>query len=135
MGRCRGAEVPGTGAWGFGGRRSSCLTDAARLSDVVEGPEQVTPQLLDVDEVVHHGVGEVHPVVQVDGVALGPPEGHVERSCLTCQDLGESGCTTWSGWGVSGALLPLQASEPSGLPHSLRLVDKMQGAYSDPDFR
>lgn len=82
--------MPGTGAWGFRGRWSSCLTDAARLSDVIEGPEQVTPQLLDVDEVIHHGVGEVHQVVQVDGVALGPPEGHVECSCLTCQDLGES---------------------------------------------
>ena len=31
--------------------------------------------------------------------------------------------------------MPLQASEPSGLPHSLRLVDRMQDAYSDSDFR
>lgn len=82
--------MPGTGAWGFRGRWSSCLTNAARLGDAIEGPEQVTPQLLDVDEVIHHGVGEVHQVVQVDGVALGPPEGHIERNCLTCQDLGES---------------------------------------------
>lgn len=39
------------------------------------------------------------------------------------------------GWEVLGALMPLQASEPSGLPHSLRLVDKTQDAYSDPNFR
>ena len=82
--------MPGTGAWEFRGRWSSCLTDAARLGDVIEGPEQVTPQLLDVGEVVHHGVGEIHQIVQVDGVALGPLEGHIERSCLTCQDSGEN---------------------------------------------
>lgn len=102
----RGAEVAGTRAWGFGERRSSCLTDAARLGDVVEGPEQVTPQLLDVDEVIHHGVGEVHQVVQVDGVALGPLESHVKRSCLTCQDLGESqGAPPSLGvWGFRGTV-------------------------------
>ena len=82
--------MPGTGAWEFRGRWSSCLTDAARLGDVIEGPEQVTPQLLDVGEVVHHGVGEIHQIVQVNGVALSPLEGHVERSCLTCQDSGEN---------------------------------------------
>lgn len=61
------------------------LTNAAGLGDFVECPEQVASQLLDIDEVVEHGVGEVHQVVQVDGVALGPPEGHVEGSRLTCQ--------------------------------------------------
>lgn len=59
------------------------LTNAAGLGDFVECPEQVASQLLDIDEVVEHGVGEVHQVVQVDGVALGPPEGHVEGSRLT----------------------------------------------------
>lgn len=61
------------------------LTDAAGLRDFVEGPEQVAPQLLDIDEVIEHGVGQVHQIVQVDGVALGTPEGHVERSRLTCR--------------------------------------------------
>jgi hypothetical protein len=61
------------------------LTDAAGLRDLIEGTQQISTQLLDVDEIVQHGVGEVHQVVQVDGVALGPPEGHVECSCLTCQ--------------------------------------------------
>lgn len=70
---------PGLGRVGAGG-----LTDAARLGDLVESPEQVAPQLLHVDEVVEHGVGQVHQVVQVDGVALGAPEGHVERGRLTC---------------------------------------------------
>lgn len=67
------------------------LTNAARLGDFVEGPEEVTPQLLDIDEVIKHGVGQVHQVVQVDGVALGAPEGHIEHSLLTCGGDGREG--------------------------------------------
>lgn len=81
------SALPGRGPGAAGPARTEggSLTDAARLGDFVESPEQITPQLLDVDEVVQHGVGEVHQVVQVDGVALGPPEGHVEGSRLTCR--------------------------------------------------
>lgn len=61
------------------------LTNAAGLGDLVEGLEQIATQLLDIPEVVEHGVGEVHQVVQVDGVALGPPEGHGELCCLACR--------------------------------------------------
>lgn len=74
------------------------LTDAARLSDLVESLKQVPAQLLDVVEVIEHGVGEVHEVVQVDGVALGPPESHVECGSLPCvaeesQGHSEPGCS------------------------------------------
>lgn len=61
------------------------LTDAAGLSDLIEGPQQVSAQLLDIVEIVQHGVGQVHEVVQINGIALGPPESHVECSGLPCQ--------------------------------------------------
>lgn len=64
--------------------RTAALTDAAGLGDLVEGLQQVTAQLLDVVEVIEHGVGEVHEVVQIDGVALGPPESHIECGSLPC---------------------------------------------------
>lgn len=67
--------------------RSMCsagLTNAARLGDLVEGLQQVPAQLLDVVEVIKHGVGEIHEVVQINGVALGPPESHIECSSLPC---------------------------------------------------
>lgn len=60
------------------------LTDAARLCDLVEGLQQITTQLLDIVQVVEHRVGEVHEVVQINGVALGPPESHIECSSLPC---------------------------------------------------
>lgn len=59
-------------------------TYAAGLRDLVECPQQLTTQVLDVVEVIQHRVGEVHEVVQVDRVSLGPPEGHVECTCLAC---------------------------------------------------
>lgn len=63
------------------------LTNAARLGDVVECPKQVSPQLLHVPEVIQHGIGQVHQVVQVDGVAPSAPECHVEGCGLACMDL------------------------------------------------
>lgn len=64
--------------------RTAGLTNAAGLGDLVEGLQQVTTQLLDIVEVIKHGVGEVHEVVQINGVALGPPESHIEGGSLPC---------------------------------------------------
>lgn len=71
--------------------RPGGLTNAARLGDLIEGLQQVPAQLLDIVEVVKHRVGEVHEVVQVNGVALGSPESHIEGGSLPCMSEGSKG--------------------------------------------
>ena len=88
--------------------RSVCtagLTDAARLGDLVEGLQQVPAQLLDVVEVIKHGVGEIHEVVQINGVSLGPPESHIECGSLSCVSEKSKGHSE-PGWSLGSHPVP-----------------------------
>lgn len=122
QGGSEGRDGGGGWSWGWAG-----LTNAARLRDLVEGLEQVAPQLFDVDEVVEHGVGEVHQVVQVDGVALGAAEGHVEYRRLACAEMGG----TWGvrAWLCRGARPSERAMAQNELPFT---KNTEHGAGRDP---
>lgn len=67
-----------------GSRARDRLTYAARRGGALQCPEQLPSQLLHLLQVIQHGVGEVHEVVEIYGVSHGPAKLHLKYSGLAC---------------------------------------------------
>lgn len=52
----------------------SRLTDLEVGGDFSHFPHEFSAEVFDVFQIVLHGVGQVHQVVQIDGVVISPPE-------------------------------------------------------------